>query len=103
MKISKKTRLALTLIRTIGAIILIAVGFFGLKYGCGWHNNVLSQINSDAAFAAVLILVIGGALLVFEGFYQLAPIFWTAFWAALFGDETAAKRKIVALKRRYLW
>lgn len=103
-KLSKKERLTLSIVRTVGAIVLIILGIFALYIGLGWHKNVLADLPNDIAFIVCAFMDLIGAAFVAGGLYGLSPIFWTVLMSSILEvSEEDTRSLILSLKRKYWW
>ena len=114
-KRSFATRLKASLARTIIAIIIIAVGVWYGRMALNWQswcpNNAIGVI-------AVMALYAGATIFIVYGTYLVSPIYIGTFGFLLieeilaritiddedcYDDEEDFRKKLMQLRRRYLW
>lgn len=116
MKKSFFARLLASVIRTIGAIIVIVTGTW-LGY-CAWHWQAWCPDNGEGTFVVALMFAAAIVALLI-GIYFLSPIFWIKAYKALdriiFCDEEYyledeeeeweedERRRVRRLRKKYLW
>ena len=60
-KLSKKNRIVLSILGTLGGILLIIFGVISLKYGLCWHTNEIAQFRTS--ITVFMVLPITGSLI----------------------------------------
>ena len=106
------TRLMASIIRTIFAIIIIAVGVWCFKMA--WHWQEWCP-NNNVGFIVVITMYLDTIIAIFGGIYLISPIYIGTIGYILIDeilervrvnnddDEEVIRQKVRLLRRKYLW
>lgn len=119
MKKSFAERLIASSIRTIIAIIIIAIGAWVMNMAMNWK---VWCPNNDLGTLVVILMYTGSIMLVFYGIYLISPIYIGTAGCILIEkviektviseededededeDEEDFREKVIRLRRKYLW